>query len=98
MVKKGTLCKNCSKQGHIASKCRAPPMCKMCHKYHHTLLHVEADPKTKVIKKVSKDMTYIREPSKQSEEDLLMTRLVELMPPDGSVTQARAFSESAALT
>ena len=98
MVKKGALCKNCSKQGHIASKCRAPPMCKMCHKYHHTLLHIEANPKTKVTKKVSKDMTYICEPSKQSEEVLSMTCRVELMPPDGSVTQPKAFSESAALT
>ena len=55
-VKKGALYKKCLMSGHIASRCRAPPMCKKCCKYHHTLLHIiEADPKTED-KRVSKDM------------------------------------------
>ena len=29
-VIKNSLCRNCLKPGHIASKCRAPPMCKNC--------------------------------------------------------------------
>ena len=96
MVKKASLCKNCLKPGHIASKCRAPPIIKKYHKYHHTLLHIGADSKIEGTK-VSKDVTYAA-PSKQSEEVLLMTCRVDVMAPDGSVTQARALLDSVAST
>ena len=43
LVMRNARYRNCLKSGHIASKCRAPPMCKKCHKQHHTLLHKEAD-------------------------------------------------------
>ena len=87
---------------HMATKCRAPPLCKRCNKYHHTLLHIEAETKTEEMKtegtkKVSKDVTYAA-PSKTSDEVLLMTCRVEVMAPDGSVTQARALLDCAAST
>ena len=101
LVKRCALCKNCLKPGHMASKCRAPPVCKKCNKYHHTLLHIEAgttkETKTDCTKKVNKDVTYAT-PSKQSDEVLLMTCKVEVMAPDGSVTQARALLDCAAST
>ena len=37
------LCMNCLRKGHIAEKCRAPPMCKKCIKHHDTLLHMGVD-------------------------------------------------------
>ena len=97
MVKKAALCKICSKPGHIASKCHAPPMCKKCNKHHHTLLHKAADPKTEGTQMVSKDVTYAA-PSKPSKEVLLITCRVEVIAPDGSITQARALLDSAAST
>ena len=101
MVKKGALCKNCSKRRHIASKCCSPPMYKKGPKYQHTLLriHVEVDLKTEETK-VSKDVCdlYGMAPSKRGEEVLLITCGVEVMAPDAIVTQARALLDCAELT
>ena len=68
--------------GHIASKCRAPPICKKCNKHRHTLLHIEANTKKEGTKKVAKDVTYMyAAPSKRSEEVLLITCRVEVIGP-----------------
>ena len=96
IVMKGARCKNCLKPGHIASKCRAPPMCRKCHKFHHTLLHKEAETKPEETKKPT-NTTYAA-PSRRGEEVLLMTCRVEVMAPDGSITQARALLDCAAST
>ena len=97
MVMKGARCKNCLKPGHIASKCRAPPMCKRCHKHHHTLLHREADTRPEESKEPGSTTTYAAS-SRRGEEVLLMTCRVEVMAPDGSVTQARALLDCVAST
>ena len=78
VVKRGARCKNCFKRGHMASKCRAPPMCKKCPKYHHTLLHIEDD-KMEGTKK-----TYVT-PSTPEAKVLLMTCTVNVIALDGSV-------------
>ena len=52
IVKKGARCKNCLKPGHMANKCRAPPMCKKCRKYHHSLLHIDEDAKSEETKQI----------------------------------------------
>ena len=96
VIVKGALCRNCLKPGHIANKCRAPPMCKTCHKYHHTLLHRETGTILEG-NKVPKDTTYAA-PSRRGDEVLLMTCRVKIISPDGSVTQARALLDCAAST
>ena len=97
VVKKDARCKNCLKTGHMASRCRAPPMCKRCRKYHHTLLHMEAVPKSED-EKVGKERTYTAHQSARGREVLLMTCNVKVITPDGSVKQARALLDSAAST
>ena len=71
-------------------------MCKRCHKYHHTLLHRELVTKPEEAKKLS-STTYAAS-SRRGEEVLLMTCRVEVMAPEGSVTQARALLDCAAST
>ena len=97
VVIKGALCRNCLKPGHIANKCRAPPMCETCHKYHHTLLHKEAGTKPERGTTTPKDTTYAV-PSRRGDEVLLMTCRVKVISSDGSVTQARALLDCAAST
>ena len=96
LVMKNARCKNCLKPGHIATKCRAPPMCKKCRKNHHTLLHREAETKPEE-KKESTSTSYAAS-SRRGEEVLLMTCQVNVMAPDGSITQARALLDCAAST
>ena len=97
MVKKGALCKNCLKPGHIASKRSTRPMGKKCNKYQHTLLHIEAEPKAKGTKQVTKDFSYAV-PSKPSEEVPLMTCRFKITSPDSIVTLARTLLDSVAST
>ena len=96
LVMKNARCRNCLKPGHIASKCRAPPMCKKCRKQHHTLLHKEADTKSEEGKEPT-GSTYTAS-SRERKEVLLMTCRVNVMASDGSVTQARALLDCAAST
>ena len=95
VMKKGVLCKNCLKPGHIASKCRLPSMCKRCHKYHHTLLHIKADTKKQLRTKVSKETVHVAS-LKRGGEVLLMTCWVKVIAPDGTVVQVIALLNSAA--
>ena len=96
LVMSNARCRNCLKSGHIASKCRAPPMCKKCHKQHHTLLHKGAGTKLQGGKEPS-SASYTAS-SRESKEVLLMTCRVKVTASDGSVTQARALLDSAAST
>ena len=65
-------------------------MCQKCYKDHDTLLHREAHPKTEGTSTVNKNVTYGAW-SKQSEEVLLMVCQVDVMAPDGSITQDKAL-------
>ena len=96
VVRKDARCSNCFKQGHMASKCWAPPMCKKCRKYHYTLLHIEEDVKKEEAPKKNKG-TYAA-PSTQGKEVLLMTCWVKVIAPDSSVMQATALQDSVAST
>ena len=92
VVREQGLCMNCLRKGHIAEKCRAPPMCKKCTKQHHTLLHRDADqaPRRKPEEKEDKEETHVAALS-VSEQVLLMTCKVKVTAPDGSSTLARAL-------
>ena len=82
-TRKFVLCINCVGKGHIAEKCRAPPICKKCTKSDHTLLHrvVDSVPQEKPKKDDKVEETHIAALT-LSEQVLLMTCKVKVTTAD----------------
>jgi len=84
-VRKATLCFNCLRGNHAASKCTSKSSCKKCGQRHHTLLHREPLPET------SKSSNSLSASSEQSSvvPVLLSTAMANVMDSSGNYQTCR---------
>ena len=105
VVKDNKLCLNCLGSGHFLKECPSGQRCKKCHQPHHSWLHVDPiseDCKASMAGSHSREspdvvMANVSR-TMQHKKILLMTCKVQILGPDGSVTQARALLDSASST